>query len=403
MARSRSKGKQSATRCKCAYELVEFDLSFPPIGSLEDIFSSNDAQFYPPGTKPASFSPPSNFEFGQGIKGEHITFYTNDGELSMDLSVRPNDEKGFIETSGGFPTVKNVQSFGIADPSISSARHSVNTNILGCSVIKHFYIAATDLDAQEYFDTVGITENFTVIPATGGQPSNFNLIGTRYQSVGQNNILILRFDGLPQELVSQYYEHGRDVFANNGSNVFFGADYYRPVKRCGNKWRDRYGNVVSTVFRPKDLVAEGLLADGSLCCSSMTPEPTWVLHDPLNGKSVDELTIYSQEYFSKSSDGLVEIATGSRNLQMVRTNVGRWTITLTTPHPDGAIYHPIFSVEEQSNLLDTPFITVVQGSITSTSFDIQITADVNTGTTDAYVDTPFMISINSPTQVASLT
>jgi len=113
--------------------------------------------------------------------------------------------------------------------------------------------------------------------------------------------------------------------------------------------------------------------------------------------STSSSQIYVEQYFGKSQNGTTQ--SSSRNLTMTRTAVGRWTIAFSTAHPDGINYHASITAEEQGNLRDTPDITVVQGSPTANGFNIQITTGDNGGGADAYVDTPFTISIASPISV----
>lgn len=104
--------------------------------------------------------------------------------------------------------------------------------------------------------------------------------------------------------------------------------------------------------------------------------------------------VYVEEYAGRSSNGTTQLF--ARNATMTRTAAGRWTVVLSPAHPDGVNYAPKVVAEEQSNTRDTPDITVVQGSISATGFQIQITTGDNGGVADTYVDTPWTWSVNSP-------
>lgn len=84
----------------------------------------------------------------------------------------------------------------------------------------------------------------------------------------------------------------------------------------------------------------------------------------------------------------------ARNCSLTRTNTGRWSVTLDSSHTDGVNYHVGITAEEESANRDTPDITIVQGTKTATGFDLQIVTGDNGGSADAYIDTPFTISIN---------
>lgn len=110
-------------------------------------------------------------------------------------------------------------------------------------------------------------------------------------------------------------------------------------------------------------------------------------------------TIYQDAYFGRSANGTTSSST--RGLTLTRTAVGRWTVVFTTAHPDGAEYNPSFTAEEQAANRDTPYITVVQGTQNAGGFQLQIVTGDNGATADAYVDTPFSLSVSSPITVVT--
>ncbi len=116
------------------------------------------------------------------------------------------------------------------------------------------------------------------------------------------------------------------------------------------------------------------------------------------GSPLDEIVVYSEEYFGYWAPGVLPAV---RNITLTQTGVGQWDVVFATPHPDGIAYHPSLTTEEESNLRDTPDITVVQGSKTPLGFQIQITTGDNGGGADIYVDAPFSIGVDAPVTVAA--
>lgn len=127
-----------------------------------------------------------------------------------------------------------------------------------------------------------------------------------------------------------------------------------------------------------------------------------ILHPPVVIPPLTLTTeqIFHEKFFARSSNATTQ--TASRNLTMVRTSVGRWTVTLGMAHTNGVNFHPSITAEEQAGNRDTPDITVVQGTQNnSTTFDIQITTGDNGGVADTYVDTPFSIGIDDAITVVT--
>jgi hypothetical protein len=113
--------------------------------------------------------------------------------------------------------------------------------------------------------------------------------------------------------------------------------------------------------------------------------------------SAATVTIYHENYFGYSTNGTTQAT--ARNMTMTRTSTGQWNVVFATAHPDGARYHPSVTAEEQSNIRDTPLITVVQGSQTANGFRLQIVTGDNGGSADGYVDTPFSVGVCAPISV----
>lgn len=108
--------------------------------------------------------------------------------------------------------------------------------------------------------------------------------------------------------------------------------------------------------------------------------------------------IYHEFAAGGSTNGL-QAGSWGRNATLTRTGAGRWTVALTTPHPDGNEYNISATTEEQSNLRDTPDITVVQGSKTANGFQFQITTGDNGGGADTLVDSSFSFGVAYPLTV----
>ena len=107
--------------------------------------------------------------------------------------------------------------------------------------------------------------------------------------------------------------------------------------------------------------------------------------------------VYVEVYAGGTSDGTTQ--DWARNATLTRTNVGRWTVSLDSPHPDGTGYHISTQAQEESGNRDTPDITTVQGTLTANGFDIQIVTGDNGGSADVYVDTPWTFGITAPVEL----
>ena len=110
-------------------------------------------------------------------------------------------------------------------------------------------------------------------------------------------------------------------------------------------------------------------------------------------------TIYSEQYFGITSDGLTSNAANNRLMNMTRTEVGKWDIVINPPHPNGVNYHPSITAEEEDANKDVPDITVIQGSQTANGFSINITTGDNGAASDTLVDAPFTVGISAPVTV----
>lgn len=107
--------------------------------------------------------------------------------------------------------------------------------------------------------------------------------------------------------------------------------------------------------------------------------------------------VYVETFAGGSDDGTTQGWT--RNSTVVRTVAGRWTVTFATPHPDGTDYHVTATAEESAADRDTPDITMVQGSKSSTGFQIQITTGDNGPGADVLVDSPWTFGVCAPVAV----
>ena len=87
------------------------------------------------------------------------------------------------------------------------------------------------------------------------------------------------------------------------------------------------------------------------------------------------------------------------NAKMKRQAVGQWAVSFGSPHPLSDKYAIIASSEEQGKLRDLPSVTIVQGSISSGGFKVQITTGDNSSTADTYVDTPWSFAVTGSKKV----
>lgn len=81
----------------------------------------------------------------------------------------------------------------------------------------------------------------------------------------------------------------------------------------------------------------------------------------------------------------------ARNATIARNAAGRYTVTFPA-HPDGAAYEVLFGVDEDANR-DVPKVSVVDGTQTSTGFDVVVTVDDNGGAADTYNDEPWSFAV----------
>lgn len=79
----------------------------------------------------------------------------------------------------------------------------------------------------------------------------------------------------------------------------------------------------------------------------------------------------------------------AKNCTINRAAAGRYDVTFTRPHPNGADYSVIASGEEDAGNRDNPKVTVVRGSRTANGFRVMVTVDDNGGSADTYVDDEF--------------
>lgn len=124
------------------------------------------------------------------------------------------------------------------------------------------------------------------------------------------------------------------------------------------------------------------------------------IQHPASSLNITTQIILVEQYRGRSSNGTTVQHVVSAT--MTRTAVGRWQVRFTGgTHPNGESYTVETQAEEQSNLRDTPDITVVQGTQNASGFDIQITTGDNGGAADVYVDTPWSWGVESPVTVVT--
>ena len=81
-----------------------------------------------------------------------------------------------------------------------------------------------------------------------------------------------------------------------------------------------------------------------------------------------------------------------RAMTITRTDVGRYTIALNDPHPDGDDY-PISLAGAEGANRDNPKVIEVVGTRDQDGFDVMVTIDDNGGNADVYVDDEFSVTV----------
>lgn len=77
---------------------------------------------------------------------------------------------------------------------------------------------------------------------------------------------------------------------------------------------------------------------------------------------------------------------------------GRYRVTFTNPHPNGALYDVVFGSEEDANR-DNPKQAVERGSKTATGFIFMNTVDDNGATADIYDPSGWSFVVHYQTQI----
>lgn len=115
--------------------------------------------------------------------------------------------------------------------------------------------------------------------------------------------------------------------------------------------------------------------------------------DPTN--ELQTLTLTTEDIIVGFASGYQDVATTvqARNCTITRTAPGRYTVTFTTPHPDGTDYEVVFGTQESAATRDVPKVSVVDGSRTANSFQVQHTVDDNGGTADVYTNEPWSFQV----------
>ena len=83
--------------------------------------------------------------------------------------------------------------------------------------------------------------------------------------------------------------------------------------------------------------------------------------------------------------------TSSHNMSIVRTAVGRYTVTLTPPHPNNE-YTVVMSTEDDVNR-DGPLTHIVEGSMNSAGFDLYVALHDNGQNANPFFDFPLHVAV----------
>jgi len=109
--------------------------------------------------------------------------------------------------------------------------------------------------------------------------------------------------------------------------------------------------------------------------------------------TITTAVIYAETFAGGSTDGL-DNGIWARGCTIERDEEGQWVVDFLTAHTEGINYHVSLTTEEEDDLRDTPYITVVEGSKTSLGFELQILEGDNGAVEDSYVDAPWSFSVS---------
>jgi hypothetical protein len=88
------------------------------------------------------------------------------------------------------------------------------------------------------------------------------------------------------------------------------------------------------------------------------------------------------------------------NCSVNRTATGRYTVTFTTAHPNGANYDITFGAQVDGNR-DSRIVSVVQGTQTANGFDLILVTGDNGTTADTYVDEVWYFNTSATKEVVT--
>lgn len=113
-------------------------------------------------------------------------------------------------------------------------------------------------------------------------------------------------------------------------------------------------------------------------------------------------TIYHERYAGRTNIGGLTVDF-TRNSTMTRTGTGVWEVRFTGGvHPDGDNYSLGLWVGESGTDRDVAKISIIDGSLTSSGFDVQLTADDNGATADILEDNSWGWTVSAPINVLSV-
>ena len=271
-----------------AYEKVDW-ISNPTAQTNNQFIS--DGSFYAQSYKTIDFFGVQN---DAAQEGESATMHTPDGELSIDIKVEADDQRGLI-TMQVWPLSNTLGHYNIGTEH-NSVSHSVNLLVNQNAIIESFYCSFFDLDSnvniQEFVDVSGNDNPGPFPPPFGWTalphpqfPGTFNFTETAglFEPNGLNQNLVISpdvalFDGLNR---FKYKTFTNLTTPASGSGGQFHATYYRPLLKASVGWVNYAGKIVqesdAAFHTREELITAGLLSANSPYAIDFAPIPKWLL------------------------------------------------------------------------------------------------------------------------------
>lgn len=103
---------------------------------------------------------------------------------------------------------------------------------------------------------------------------------------------------------------------------------------------------------------------------------------------------FASAYTAGSGTNLFNI-----NSSVTRTGTGRYSVTFTAAHPNGANYDVVFGTEESGTVRDTNDVSLVEGTRTATGFDVYVSTGDNGATADVLRDAGWSFQVSDTKEV----